>query len=278
MKYTSFIPPPPKIQEMLMNRFLMVSVLLFMWTLSVNAEKPKAEPIAGPDAGMRMVKTADGIEYAFRWCPAGSFTMGSPESESGRCPDEFPHEVALTDGFWMLETEVTREMWKSVMGNEPGVFRGERLPVEQVGWVDCIEFCRKLSEKLGSPVTLPTEAQWEYACRAGTSGPFAGNLEEMAWFGPNSENRTHPVGQKKPNAWGIHDMHGNVWEWCLDWYAEDSYAGSPSTDPHGPDRGVNRVYRGGGWYGDARFCRSAYRNYYAPNFRSYGHGFRIILK
>ncbi|MBO5436190.1 MAG: SUMF1/EgtB/PvdO family nonheme iron enzyme, partial [Thermoguttaceae bacterium] len=113
-----------------MNRFLMVSVLLFMWTLSVNAEKPKAEPIAGPDAGMRMVKTADGIEYAFRWCPAGSFTMGSPESESGRCPDEFPHEVALTDGFWMLETEVTREMWKSVMGNEPGVFRGERLPVE----------------------------------------------------------------------------------------------------------------------------------------------------
>ncbi|MBO5436236.1 MAG: formylglycine-generating enzyme family protein, partial [Thermoguttaceae bacterium] len=146
------------------------------------------------------------------------------------------------------------------------------------GWVDCIEFCRKLSEKLGSPVTLPTEAQWEYACRAGTSGPFAGNLEEMAWFGPNSENRTHPVGQKKPNAWGIHDMHGNVWEWCLDWYAEDSYAGSPSTDPHGPDRGVNRVYRGGGWYGDARFCRSAYRNYYAPNFRSYGHGFRIILK
>ncbi|MBP3695857.1 MAG: formylglycine-generating enzyme family protein [Thermoguttaceae bacterium] len=157
-------------------------------------------------------------------------------------------------------------------------FSRVRLPVEQVGWVDCVEFCRKLSEKLGVPVALPTEAQWEYACRAGSAGPFAGNLEEMAWFGTNSENRTHSVGMKKPNAWGLYDMHGNVWEWCLNWYAEDAYADGPSIDPHGPKRGVNRVYRGGGWYGGERFCRSAYRNYYAPNFRSYGLGFRIILK
>ena len=204
--------------------------------------------------------------------------MGSLECEPGRCPDEIPHEVSISDGFWMLETEVTQEMWKSVMGNVPSVFHGVRLPVEQVGWVDCVEFCRKLSEKLGVPVALPTEAQWEYACRAGSAGPFAGNLEEMAWFGTNSENRTHSVGMKKPNAWGLYDMHGNVWEWCLDWYAEDAYADGPSIDPHAPKRGVNRVYRGGGWYGGERFCRSAYRNYYAPNFRSYGLGFRIILK
>ena len=228
-------------------------------------------------AGDRKIWTADGIEYAFRWCPPGTFTMGSPSSEPGRYDDETQHSVTLTRGFWMLETQVTQAMWQSVMGNNPSYFKGDQNPVEQVSWGECQDFCRQLSSKLSGKVSLPTEAQWEYACRAGTTGAYAGDLDAMAWYGSNSGDKTHPVGQKKPNAWGLYDMHGNVWEWCSDWYGKDYYTESPTSDPTGPDSGSDRVNRGGSWDSIAGDCRSASRNYRGPGNRNPYLGFRIVL-
>ena len=235
-------------------------------------------------AGERMVKTVDGIEYAFRWCPAGTFTMGSPKSEwdaaniTWGSHDETQHSVTLTRGFWMLETEVTQAMWQSVMGTDPSHFKGAQNPVEQVNWEKCRSFCEKLSEKFGLTVSLPTEAQWEYACRAGTMGAYAGDLGEMGWYCDNSGDETHPVGQKKPNAWGLYDMHGNVMEWCQDTYDSNYYAASPTSDPCNLDSsGLRRVYRGGSWGSSAPFCRSANRDWVTPGFRDDSLGFRPVL-
>ena len=207
-----------------MKRILFAFLFLFSFVLTAGAqeqsypeividesgkitrETAELEPedfVTARKAGDRMVKTVDGIEYAFRWCPAGTFTMGSPSSEPGRKDNETQHEVKLTRGFWMLETEVTQAMWKSVMGENPSLFNGAQKPVEYVSWNDCQTFCTKLSSKLSGMVSLPTEAQWEYACRAGTTGAYAGDLDAMGWYDSNSGEKTHPVGQKKPNAWGF---------------------------------------------------------------------------
>ena len=228
----------------------------------------------GKTAGERRTFTVKGVEFAFRWCPPGTFMMGSPTTEEGRDSCETQHQVTLTKGFWMLETEVTQKQWKAIMGNNPSDFKGDDLPVENVSWNDCQEFCRKCAQ-LGLPVQLPTEAQWEYACRAGTTGAYAGNLDEMAWYDSNSGSKTHPVGTKTPNAWGLYDMHGNVCEWCQDWYDEDYPSGSV-TDPAGPSNGSYRVFRGGSWCGSARYCRSASRYDNVPVYREYGIGFRCV--
>ncbi len=206
--------------------------------------------------GERLVKTINGVQFAFRWCPPGSFIMGSPENETGHLPHENQHKVTLTKGFWLMETEVTQAQWKAVMGDNPSVFKGDNLPVEYVNWTDCQAFCQK-STSLGLPLKLPTEAQWEYACRAGTTGAFAGDLDAIAWYLSNSYAQTHPVATKKPNAWGLYDMHGNVWEWCADWVAE--YPNGAVIDPAGPSQGTVRVGRGGGWFSIDLLCRSATR-------------------
>ncbi len=229
-----------------------------------------------PKVGDRRVLTADGVEYAFRYCPAGTFMMGSPSSEEGRSGDETQHRVTLTKGFWMLETQVTQKMWESVMGNNPSYFKGAQNPVEEVSWNDCQEFCKALSRKLGGSIKLPTEAQWEYACRAGTTGAYAGDLDAMAWYCGNSGNKTPPVGTKQANAWGLYDMHGNVYEWCQDWFGD--YPTNSVTDPTGPANGSNRVYRGGSWDNDAEFCRSALRCYNSPEYRSDRLGLRVLLE
>ncbi len=193
----------------------------------------------------------------------GSFTMGSPESEDGRENDETQHRVTLTKGYWLGETEVTQGQWKSVMGSNPSYFKGDNRPVENVSWDDCQEFIRKVNaeaeRQFGGEARLPTEAEWEYACRAGSTGAYAGtgDLDSMGWYGGNSGSKTHPVGQKRPNAWGFYDMHGNVWEWCNDWYG--SYPSGSVTDPAGAASGDLRVLRGGGWNDGARYCRSAFR-------------------
>jgi formylglycine-generating enzyme required for sulfatase activity len=164
------------------------------------------------------------------------------------------------------------------MGNNPSYFKGcDSCPVEQVSWDDVQEFINKLNAKNdGFNYRLPTEAEWEYACRAGTTGDYAGNLDSMAWYGSNSGSKTHLVGQKQPNAFGLYDMHGNVWEWCQDWYDANYYKNSPSTDPKNTSTGSGRVLRGGGWDDDARDCRAADRYGGTPGDRGNDLGFRLI--
>ncbi len=234
-----------------------------------------AEMGAGSHAGEETTITFPrGPSMTFVWCPAGKFTMGSPMDEEGRADDEARHRGTLTKGFWMAKTEVTQAQWEYVMGNNPSDHEGGNLPVECVSWKDCQKFCQKLG------LALPTEAEWEYACRAGSTGPYAGNgwLYDMGWYNGNSGNETHPVGQKMANAWGLHDMHGNVWEWCADWYESGYYAKSAAMDPKGSASGGSRVLRGGCFWTIPQRCRSAFRNWHDPGDRDRYYGFRPVLR
>ena len=237
----------------------------------------KSFPKNGTKAGERLVILVKDVEFAFRWCPPGAFLMGSPETENGRDKDETQHQVSLSNGFWIMETEVTQKQWEAIMGNNPSHFKDEDLddlPVECVTWNDCQEFCMKCIQ-LGLPVHLPTEAQWEYACRAGTTGEYADNLDDISWYDTHGGCNTHSVKTKKSNAWGVYDMHGNVWEWCQDWYEE--YPDGNVTDPTGPSSGSNCVYRGGGWTYRGRYCRSAMRYYDDPMKKDSDLGFRCVM-
>jgi len=229
-----------------------------------------------------MELTIEGIKYTFRWCPPGTFLMGSPADEANRKNDETQHPVTLTRGFWMLETPVTQEMWESVMGKNPSKFKGAKLPVEQVSWGDSQEFVGGLNglnvAPAGFKFSLPTEAQWEYACRAGTTTAFhfGGALNaRMANF---DSRATTAVGSFPANAWGLHDMHGNVWEWCLDAYNRD-YSSDPATDPLGVHSEPYYVYRGGSWYDKSWRSRSASREWFttAVTKRESYIGCRIVL-
>jgi formylglycine-generating enzyme required for sulfatase activity len=191
--------------------------------------------------------------------------MGSPASEAGRRDDEAQHRVTITKAFYLSETEVTQEVWQKVKGANPSYFKGANNPVEQVSWNDCQSFCQS------SGLRLASESEWEYACRAGTTGPYAGDLASMAWFRDNSGNSTQPVKQRKPNAWGLYDMHGNVWEWCEDGYAQSA----SSTQQASTGNDGARVLRGGGWYDSASRCRSANRANLAPGFTDLTDGFRV---
>ncbi|MDO5580669.1 MAG: SUMF1/EgtB/PvdO family nonheme iron enzyme [Planctomycetia bacterium] len=225
----------------------------------------------GSYAGEKKTITIKGIDYTFAWCPPGSFEMGEYRFEK--------HNVRISKGFWMLEHEVTQEMYESLMGKNPSDFKGANLPVEYVTWNDAKEFCEKLSGLSGYKCYLPTEAQWEYACRAGTIEEYggSGDLDEMGWYRDNSGKRTHEVKTKKANEWGLYDMHGNVFEWCSDWYDKDYYKNSPTTDPQGPESDSGRVFRGGSWYDDAGSCRSFYRFCIDPEFWIRYLGFRFAL-
>ena len=222
-----------------------------------------------------------GAKMKMIYVAPGSFMMGSSSTEEGRHNDETQHHVTLTKGYWLGETEVTQAQWESVMGNNPSYFKGMSRPVERVSWEDCQTFIAKVNREVrrqfGGDARLPTESEWEYACRAGSIGNYAGTgeLNDMGWYFDNREWKTHEVKGKKANAWGFYDMHGNVWEWCQDWYGSDYYASSPSADPKGPASGDDRVLRGGGWGDDARCCRSAFRLRYWPGYRDRLCGFRL---
>ncbi len=247
--------------------------------------RPEGSPHQGSQAGERTTVRVGAQELALRWCPAGTFTMGSPvglfKGEAGRFGDETQHRVTLTRGFWMGETEVTQGLWREVMGDNPSYFKnGDNYPVENVSWEGCQKFVQALNSRhpqAGMRWSLPTEAQWEYACRAGTTGAYTGTgkLDEMGWYVGNSGAHTHPVGQKKPNAWGLYDMHGNVYEWCADWY-DDNPSGAV-TDPQGPSTGSFRVLRGGSWSSPARDCRSARRGANDPGDSYTDLGLRVAL-
>ena len=224
-------------------------------------------------------ETAKSPEMEFVWIPAGEFLMGSPSYEEGRESNERQHEVRISQGFWMGKYEVTQGEWESVMGSNPSSFDecGSRCPVERVSWGDLQEFIRSLNERetgRGYRYRLPTEAEWEYAARAGTSVVRHGELDEVAWYADNSGHSTHQVGQKRGNAWGLHDTLGNVWEWTGDWFGE--YPAGQVTDSGGPSTGSYRVYRGGGWGNGAGRVRSANRSYGSPGGRGSHVGFRLV--
>jgi formylglycine-generating enzyme required for sulfatase activity len=246
-----------------------------------------------------------------RWIPSGTFRMGSPETEVDRFEWEGPrHDVELTAGFWLADTPCTQELWQEVIGENPSHFKSPRRPVEQVSWDDCRKFLETLNARQPDlELRLPTEAQWEYACRAGTeTATWLGDLDllghnnapildEIAWYGGNSgvdfdltegedssswpekqyphvKAGTREVKLKRPNPWGLYDMLGNVWEWCSDYWAE-SYRGGLQSDPLSPETGAERVFRGGSGYALARFVRAEFRGWYHPGVRDRYLGFRL---
>ena len=195
--------------------------------------------------------------------------------------DESPHQVTITREFHMGVFEVTQEQWELVMGANPSFFKGagSGLPVESVNWHECQEFIDKLNARSATLVfAFPTEAEWEYACRAGSEDPYAGSgrIDEMGWHSQNSDGHPHPVGLKTPNAWGLYDTHGNVLEWCSDWYGK--YPDGDAIDPTGPPEGEYRIERGGSWSTDPQFCRSADRNMHIPADSSHHLGLRLLAR
>lgn len=229
------------------------------------------------------IDLGEGMTMEFVLVPAGSFWMGSHQ-EIGDADETPRHEVVLSRAYYFGKYEVTQEQWQKIMGENPSAFKGGKHPVDSVSWDACQVFLKKLREKTGRRFTLPTEAQWEYACRAGTTtrwnfGDDEKQAGDSAWLEVNSEGKTHPVGQKKPNAWGFYDLHGNVWEWCSDWYARP-YPNHQVTDPHypGPQPETSPVLRGGGWGEHPLNARSAYRNCNGASNGHNGTGFRCVLE
>lgn len=241
------------------------------------------------------------IGMEFVSIPAGHFIMGSPDNDNEARDFEKPqHEVHITNSFYIGKFEVTQEQWETVMGanpyirersnpyyNLPGMAERITRPHHPatVSWNDAQEFIEKLNEIEGKQsYRLPTEAEWEYAARAGTTtkysfGDIESELDNYAWYGEGFENGgTHPVGQKQPNPWGLYDIHGNAWEWVQDWFNANYYSQSPTTDPKGPDSGIERVVRGGSWHITANSWRSAFRRDYKPDYRGISIGFRVVLE
>lgn len=239
----------------------------------------------GETAPVGAVHTIPALKLELLWVAPGSFLMGSPIDEPERNKVEGPQFRVTLNGFWLGKTEVTQGQYESVMGVNPSTFKaaGPDAPVEHVSWRDAMSFCQKLTtrERLagrlpeGYAFTLPTEAQWEYACRAGTTAAYAGEPNAMAWSEENSGSTTHPVATKRPNAWGFFDMSGNVLEWCFDWYGP--YPRKSVVDPSGPESGYYRIARGGSWRVGARVGRSAARAGGSEARLDYTMGFRLAL-
>lgn len=247
---------------------------------------PVANPARAEAATPRQNHIIPDLELELIWVEPGTFTMGSPPDEPLRNKAEGPEtQVTLSKGYWLGRTEVTQRQYEAIMGTNPSTLTtaGSSAPVERVSWIDAMKFCRTLTEReraagrlpKGYVLTLPTEAQWEYACRAGTTSAYAGEPDAMAWHAKNSGGTTHPVGTKKPNAWGFYDMSGNVLEWCVDWYGP--YPGGAVTDPRGPERGYYRTARGGSWRAEVEVGRSAARAGGSAGRLDYTIGFRIAL-
>lgn len=255
---------------------MMIAVLAFSYFMAVFfSNKPIANTL-----GMKFIKI-----------PKGYFQMGSPDNEEGRYNRETLHWVTLTKDFYIQTTEVTQAQWTSIMGTKPwegkpNVKSGDNFPATYISWDDCKEFIKKLNEhEKTDRYRLPTEAEWEYACKGASKGPYgfsgtAQDLDKYAWFNDNTvknnENFAHETALKRPNKNGLYDMHGNVWEWCEDWYSED-LGKEDAKDPKGPPEGKGRVFKGGGYVFSARDCRSANRYFNMGVFKDFVLGFRVVM-
>ena len=252
-----------------------------------QASSVNDKPIATGERLSKGYVITNSIGIKLVYIPAGSFTMGSPSNEQDRDNDEGPqHKVTISRGFYMGIYEVTQAQYEAVMGTNPSDFKGDNLPVETVSWNNAVEFCQKLSQKEGKAYRLPTEAEWEYACRAGSSTRFCfgdndSGLDDYAWYGhEKAGTKTHPVGQKNSNDFGLYDMYGNVSEWCSDWYDTNYYSNSPEIDPKGPDKGTDRVVRGSSWLYNSKDCRSSDRCWNSTVRLNYwnGIGIRVVME
>lgn len=249
-----------------------ITLAYFLLSPTLRAEK-KLPPTMTLDLGKD-------VKMEFVLIPAGSFTMGSDKSRDNEKP---AHKVTITNPFYLGKYEVTQPQYEVIMGMNPSGFKNPKNPVEKVTWYMAVEFCEKLSKKTGKTCRLPTEAEWEYACRAGSDtkycfGEFSKPLKEYAWFKKNAAGKTHEVGQKKPNDWGLYDMYGNAWEWCQDWYDQTFYANSPEKDPKGPETGKWRVLRGGSWYEPDSALKSSTRARIKPKVTDTNYGFRVCVE
>jgi formylglycine-generating enzyme required for sulfatase activity len=255
------------------SKFLAIPFLLLLCMLPQGCRKAaQTAPRETKD-----VVLPGGMTMRFCYCPPGQFTMGSPKSEPGHCGDENQVSVTITQGFWMAETEVTQAQWEAVMGSNPSKFKEASLSVEQISWYDAQQMVHKLNELVRTPgfmFAIPTEAQWEYSCRAGTHTAYAFGSQLSKQDANFASGQTVPVKSYRPNGWGLYDMHGNVREWCADWIDKPPQGG---VDPKGAPQGVGRVTRGGDCLFDAVACRAAERRGYKPSFQSFNTGFRPAL-
>ena len=247
-------------------------------------EQPQPDAVPADPPVIELPSITNTIGMTFKEIPAGTFMMGSPESEADRLVDEHQHKVTITKAFYMQTTEVTQGQWQAVMATEPwkglAVIReGPNYPATLISWEHAVAFCEKLSNKEGKTYRLPTEAEWEYACRAGTETTWSFGddkklLGDYAWYGVRP--RSYQVGLKKPNLFGLYDMYGNVSEWCHDYYEADYYKQSPEKDPTGPASGSSRVLRSGAWDNVSRSRRSAGRRGSGSSRRHWNRGFRLV--
>jgi len=249
------------------------AAIVVIATVILSGVAPASQPVE-PEPQLK-IDLGEHVVIEMVLIEPGELNMGSPAADAGIYYDQMPpHRVKITRPFYLGASQVTQGQWRAVMSKNPSYFQGsDRLPVENVSWEDCQGFIARLNRMVpGGGFRLPTEAEWEYACRAGTATRFSfGNddaqLSEYAWYAENSENKTHEVATRKPNPWKLFDMHGNVRQWCQDWYAEDYYGVSPSEDPQGPPAGgalPQRVARGGSWIQYPGQCRSAFRSNAGP--------------
>jgi formylglycine-generating enzyme required for sulfatase activity len=263
----------------IIKRFYAIIMLAILSSCAAKIHSP-VQPV-NPDDGFPASYTDDYTGAEFVLLPSGSFTMGSPEDEKERDSDEGPAHTVILNSFYISKYETTQAQWEKVMGDNPSKFNGHPdLPVENISWNSVQEFIKKLNKKTGINYRLPTEAEWEYACRAGTKTPFyCGSdnmtLNEYAWFNINSGGETHLVGTRMPNTWGLYDTHGNVSEWIGD--GRRGYLSRTENNPKGIHTSAKAIHRGGCWLYPARLCRSANRMTVENDFSSHLIGFRLAI-
>ncbi len=270
------------------RRKLLLQFAVFMFIISMgflqcdsSANKTGAPRDDGSKVSKKIetgtVREIGGMEFVY--INGVSFMMGSPEGRGDL--GEYPRHEVKVDGFWIGKYEVTQKQYYNIMVKKTSKFKGDDRPVEMVSWTEAIEFCGDFSGKNNVKARLPYEAEWEYACRAGTDTQYFWGEdvdEDYAWCNKNSERQTRKVGETKPNEWDLYDMSGNVYEWCMDWYGKDYYERSKGVNPQGPKSGKRRIARGGSWIRSARHMRSSARAHFVPSYKTSSIGFRVVIK